>query len=85
MNSSPKKSATKAAHERGEPLREALLYAVGRKSNADLLNLEAAGVLIDKRAGSASTSVFKPQSHTSMPQGMSSTFRRWRRPRSPPI
>jgi NAD(P) transhydrogenase len=27
----------------------ALLYAVGRQSNADLLNLEAAGVTIDKR------------------------------------
>jgi NAD(P) transhydrogenase len=28
---------------------EALLYAVGRQSNADLLNLEAAGVPLDKR------------------------------------
>jgi NAD(P) transhydrogenase len=28
----------------------ALLYAVGRQSNADLLNLEAAGVPLDKRA-----------------------------------
>ena len=63
---------------------DTLLYTVGRRTNADLLNLEAAGLSADERGRIAVNEFFRPPFRTSTPRATSSAFppsrpRRWSR------